>query len=134
MAFNFATNGELKNTVQISLLALALPDVILCLVYWPFHFANLMRGEAISEGSCRVVAFLTYGIVVATFCGPATVGAVTHSVFAGIAQGSMVSKQLSVRTIKFLIAAPWILGFIIASVIDSIDNPDTPTVGDGELL
>jgi len=119
LAFNYAVNPALKTPITRSYLAISIPDVIMCVVFFPFYIANLYRGEPTPEDACVAVGFLSYGIVIATFFGPVTLAFVTFRKFSKVAANDFRGDPVTSSQLAVMVAVPWILGFVLAGVVYS---------------
>jgi len=86
-------------TLMQSFAAIFVPDMAYSSVYFFFHFTNLLRGSEIADAPCDAVAFITFGIVIATFCGPVIVAAVTYLKLKRLSQ-VMAAREGSRRSEK----------------------------------
>jgi len=120
LVHQFKWNPGLKTDIMQSYLAILVPDLILALVYFPFFFTNLLRGDAIGETGCTVVGFLTFGATIATFCGPVIVAYCTYRKFNGVIEQKVIGGRAtsSIQLTVFLII-PWLLGFALAGAVYS---------------
>jgi len=99
-----------------SFLAILVPDFAYSCIYFFFHFSNLLRGSQVESGPCDAIAFLTYGIVIATFCGPVIVSAVTYLKLKKLSQGDIV-WTITGPTLSLLLLMPWIVGIAFAIIV-----------------
>lgn len=96
-----------------SFAAIAVPDFVLCTVYFVFHFTTLIKGVEMSPGPCESFALLTNAAVYATFFGPPTVGLVTLRKYAHLTRHGNVPQQTPKLSVAMILCLPWVLGLAI---------------------
>lgn len=93
----------------------------MCSVFAPFFFASLVIGQEISTVGCHIVGLLTYGIVIATLCGPVIVAWISYWFFRGVIVTSS-EPELSKVALVLILAAPWVLGVLLGLIALNTDE------------
>jgi hypothetical protein len=93
--------------------AIAIPDFVLSVTYFIFHFINLLNGEEMDAAPCGFFSFLTTMVVFATFCGPPIVASITFLRIYKLSKGLPISRSKGVVALALL--GPWIFGALIAA-------------------
>jgi len=102
-----------------SFAVIAVPDVVLCGVYFVFYFTTLIKGVEMSAGPCKVFALLTNAAVYATFLGPPIVALVTLRKFVHVVRRGTVPAETHKVAVATVLWLPWTIGIVIGLVANA---------------
>eukprot|EP00966_Prymnesium_polylepis_P158482 3663490-Prymnesium_polylepis.1 len=108
----FCRNHVLQGGTMISFVAIAIPDLVMSIVYFLFTFINLLNGKEMGEGACQVFSVFTHMVVFATFFGPAIVATITSLSLIRACRGRR--WRTSVWLQATYLTTPWLIGLVVA--------------------
>jgi hypothetical protein len=119
LLYQYLYNPATRSPLIRSFLGMIIPNFVFFVIYFPIYVNNSWYCLPLSEGACKAVAFMHYGTVVATFCGPITVAYVLFAKFRSLRRNKLNDRFISSSVLRLLVAAPWLLGLILATGVES---------------